>query len=96
MSKMRMRYVDARQRGQTLTWVQWVYLDTAGRGFDCGWGGLASTGTVRLLNERGLIQLLDYGAYSGVGRWRVARRTALGETVLAEWCRRRDARSAER
>lgn len=83
-----MAYTDSRGQRQRLTWEQWVYLDTAGRQFDYGWGGLRSTLTVRLLRERGLIELNDSGRYSadsGHRRWRVTGRTALGDQVIELW-----------
>lgn len=78
-----MRYVDSRGRRQILTRTQAVYLDTAGRQFDRGWGGLASTLTVRLLRDRGLIVLSDV-LYADRG-WRVMGRTRLGDEVLNRW-----------
>ncbi len=79
-----MRYVDSRGRKQTLTSEQATYLDAGRRRFDAGWGGLNSTLTVRLLEERGLITLWrnHSGAYP---RWRVTSLTKLGEEVLTRW-----------
>lgn len=77
-----MRYVDSRGRKQMLTWEQSTYLDVASTrgGFDRGWGGLSSTLSVRLLEERGLLTLQRN--YPG---WRVTGLTKLGGEVLARW-----------
>lgn len=81
-----MRYTDAGGQRRILTADQAVYLDTAWRQFDRGWGGLSSTLTVRLLHARGLL-LLDDFLYRDRG-WRVVGRTRLGEQVIDEWRRR--------
>lgn len=82
-----MRYTDRRGTPQTLTFTQWVYLVTADRGgFEQGWGGLRSTLTVRLLRERGLIELDDRTA-----PWRVTGLTKFGSEVLEQWTRKADA-----
>ncbi len=80
-----MRYVDSRGRKQTLTSEQATYLDVACSrgGFDRGWGGLSSTLTVRLLEERGLLTLRENR--TGYPRWRVTSATKLGGEVLARW-----------
>lgn len=83
-----MRYTDGRNREQTLTFPQWVYLDAAGRGFEQGWGGMRSTLVVRLLRERGLIMLDDRVSYAP---WRVTGRTALGDQVIEQWRAKLDA-----
>lgn len=77
-----MRYRDTRGRHQTLTFAQWVYLRTAEQrgGFERGWGGLDSTLVVRLLRERGLIELDDRRQ-----PWRVTAVTAAGRKVLERW-----------
>ncbi len=85
---MTMQYRDADDRPRTLSFAQFVYLDTAESkgGFDCGWGGLDNTRTVRLLEERGLLQLRrGYGRQ----RWRVTGLTHLGREVLEEWKERK-------
>ncbi|MEV2222772.1 hypothetical protein AB0E01_23180 [Nocardia vinacea] len=82
------RYQDRRGQMHRLTAEQWHYLDTAaGRhGFEYGWGGLRSTLTVRILEERGLITL-DRRHYerdsrgSIVDRWKVTGLSALGRAV---------------
>lgn len=80
-----MRYTDSHGRAQRLTPEQAHYLHTARirGGFDCGWGGLSSTRTVRLLEERGLITLRDNR--TSWPRWRVTGLNILGETVLDAW-----------
>lgn len=83
-----MKFQDARGRACTLTPVQAIYLQTADlHGFDCGWGGLRSTLTVRILEERGLITLVHVGLLvpGRDPRWRVRSLTTLGEDVLARW-----------
>lgn len=82
-----MRYTDARGQRRTLTFVQWVYLDSAGRGFRRGWGGLTSTLVVRLLRERGLIVLDDFG---GTSEWRVTGRQKLGDQLIEQWRERQE------
>lgn len=81
-----MRYLDNKGRRQTLTREQSTYLATTRLhgGFDCGWGGLANTRTVRLLEERGLITL-QRGVAGHWPRWRVTGLTRLGETILDRW-----------
>ena len=78
-----MQYTDVRGRPQTLTWVQWVYLDTARKyKFERGWGGLDSTRTIRILNERGL---LDYRDGFGSRPWQVTGLTRFGVEILERW-----------
>lgn len=82
-----MLYTDSRGRRQRLTREQWHYLTTAQlRQYPYGWGGLKSTLTVRLLNERGLLTLWEYETYP---RWTVTGLTGLGEQVLAAYNARR-------
>lgn len=85
-----MRYTDPRGRRQTLTWIQWVYLDKASMQFDQGWGGLSSTLVARLLESRGLITLHRYYTRE-VPSWRVTGRTKLGEQVMEAWRAKQEA-----
>lgn len=81
------RYTDARDRPRVLTRVQWIYLATADwRPFEQGWGGLTSTRVVRLLRERGLIDLDDRRV-----PWKVTRLKKLGEEVLKRWREKQEA-----
>lgn len=77
-----MIYTDSRGRRQTLGRTQALYLAEGDRRhLTYGWGGLRSTITVRLLEERGLITL----ARDGTLRWTVTGLTHLGRTVLDRW-----------
>jgi hypothetical protein len=80
-----MRFTDRRGQRHTLTFPQFVYLDKANSGgFDCGWGGLDSTRTVRLLRERGLLDFRE-GYPGSYPRWRVTGSTKLGREILERW-----------
>ena len=80
-----MKYTDSKSRAQVLTFSQFCYLERADRGgFDAGWGGMDSTLTVRLMEERGLITLRRNGSGS-YPRWRVTGATKLGAEVLGRW-----------
>lgn len=79
-----MRYTDRRGRRQSLTRVQALYLAEADkRRLECGWGGLRSTLVVRLLEERGLIELQR--ASSPQPSWTITGLTRRGAEVLDQW-----------
>lgn len=78
-----MRFTDSRGRKRTLGRTQALYLAEGDqRRLVCGWGGLSSTVTVRLLEERGLITLARSPAYP---RWTITGLTRLGQAVLERW-----------
>lgn len=82
-----MKYTDRLGRAQTLSWVQALYLAEATRHrLECGWGGLRATRTVRLLEERGLIELQRGSAPSPA--WTITGLTRLGAEVLQRWRQR--------
>jgi DNA-binding HxlR family transcriptional regulator len=77
------KFTDHKGRGWTLTRIQALYLAEASRQqLECGWGGLSSTLTVRLLEERGLITL---ARSSRRPRWTITSLTHLGRQVLDAW-----------
>jgi hypothetical protein len=77
-----MRFTDSRGRRWTLTRTQALYLAEGDRRrLRYGWGGLRSTLTVRLLEERGLITLARWDS----PRWEITGLTHLGAEVLAAW-----------
>jgi hypothetical protein len=86
-----MQYTDRRGNRRRLTPEQAIYLNTANRpqGFERGWGGLDATLTVRLLADRGLINLTPAG---GRTPWKVEGLTALGRQVLDNWTAKETAR----
>lgn len=79
-------YQDSHGIRRKLTRVQWVYLyEVWHRGrLEYGWGGLRSTLTVRVLEERGLIVLTRNSfAKDHRGRW-VERWTVSGLTKCGQ------------
>lgn len=77
-----MRFTDRRGREWTLTRTQALYLaEGERRRLRYGWGGLRSTLTVRLLEERGLITLQRWGD----PRWEITGLTHEGAALLARW-----------
>lgn len=79
-----MRFTDRKGRQWTLTRVQALYLaEGARQQLDCGWGGMSSTLTVRLLEERGLITLDRHGRAGA--SWSITGLTHLGQQVLDRW-----------
>lgn len=81
-----MRYADGRGRPQRLTATQAVYLGAAvlqGR-LVCGWGGLSSTLTVRLMEERGLVTV-RYDRRDTSRRWEITSITPLGQNLAERW-----------
>ena len=78
-----MKFIDHKGREWTLTRIQALYLAEGDRiRLMCGWGGLSSTLTVRLLEERGLITL---ARRSTDPRWTITGLTHLGAEVLKRW-----------
>ncbi len=71
-------YVDSQGHRRRLTRVQQLYLqETQTRRLRRGWGGMGSTLTVRLLEERGLVTV------NWLGRdWELTGLTTLGRSVL--------------
>lgn len=77
-----MKFIDHRGREWTLTRTQALYLAEGDRRrLRYGWGGLRSTLTVRLLEERGLITLGRWDA----PRWEITGLTHAGAALLARW-----------
>lgn len=77
-----MKFTDRRGREWTLTRTQALYLAEGDRRrLRYGWGGLRSTLTVRLLEERGLITLGRWDA----PRWEITGLTHEGAALLARW-----------
>lgn len=78
-----MRFTDHKGREWTLTRTQALYLAEGDRRrLRYGWGGLRSTLTVRLLEERGLITLRREWGETG---WEITGLTHDGQKLLARW-----------
>lgn len=78
-----MRFADSRGRVWTMTRTAALYLAEGDRRrLVYGWGGLRSTLTVRLLEERGLITVRWSSTYP---RWEITGLTHHGQKILAEW-----------
>jgi hypothetical protein len=76
-----MKFTDHRGRKWTLTRTQALYLAEGDRRrLQCGWGGLSSTLTVRLLEERGLATVRWSSSWP---RWEITGLTHDGQKLLA-------------
>jgi hypothetical protein len=78
------KFTDGKGREWTLTRVAALYLaEGRRRRLVYGWGGLRSTLTVRLLEERGLITLAR--SHDPDRRWEITGLTRAGEALLDRW-----------
>jgi hypothetical protein len=78
-----MKFTDHKGREWTLTRTQALYMAEGDRRrLVAGWGGLSSTLTVRLLEERGLATVRWSSRYP---RWEITGLTHAGAALLARW-----------